>query len=199
VALCSIFPPAGLILCAVTAAELEPLYRYSSDAYHRIIEAGGFDHGARVELIDGLLVEMSPKSREHELAVERLADWLADRDRSRYRLRIAAPLSLADGTEPEPDVAVVAAGAADPYHPATAELVIEVAVSSLHRDLIVKASKYADAGVPLYLVVDLAGRRVIEHADPRDGAYRSVRDVEALDARIPGVAPLPATELFATG
>ena len=138
-----------------------------------------------MELIDGLLVEMSPKSREHELAVERLADWLADRDRSRYRLRTAAPLSLADGTEPEPDVAVVATGAADPYHPATAELVIEVAVSSLHRDLVVKASKYADAGVPLYLVVDLAGRRVIEHADPRDGAYRSVRDVEALDARNP--------------
>jgi Uma2 family endonuclease len=180
----------------VTAANLEPLHRYTSDEYHRLIEAGGFDEAARVELIDGLLVEMSPKSREHELAVERLTDWLADRDRSRFRLRAAAPLSLADGTEPEPDVAIVAAGATDPYHPASAELVIEVAVSSQRRDLMIKAPKYAAADVPVYLVVDLDGRRVIEHTDPRDGAYRSVCEVAQLDARVPGVSPLPSTELF---
>jgi len=181
----------------VTAADLEPLHRYTSDEYHRLIEAGGFDEGARVELIDGLLVEMSPKSREHELAVERLLDWLADRDRSRFRLRAAAPLSLADGTEPEPDVAVVAAGVADPYHPAGAELVVEVAVSSQRRDLLVKALRYAAAHVPVYLVVDLDARRVIEHTDPRDGVYRSVGEVEQLDARLPGVAVLPAADVFA--
>jgi len=181
----------------VTAADLEPLHRYTSDEYHRLIEAGGFDEGARVELIDGLLVEMSPKSREHELAVERLLDWLADRDRSRFRLRAAAPLSLADGTEPEPDVAVVAAGVADPYHPAGAELVVEVAVSSQRRDLLVKAPRYAAAHVPVYLIVDLDARRVIEHTDPRDGVYRSVGEVEQLDARLPGVAVLPAADVFA--
>lgn len=172
---CSKIPPVVRILRAVTAADLEPLHRYSSDEYHRLIEAGGFDPGGRVELIDGLLVEMRPKSRE--LAVERLTDWLADRDRTRYRLRTAAPLSLADGTEPEPDVAIVAVGVDDPSHPAHAELVVEVAASSQRRDLMVKAPKYAAAGVPLYLVVDLDGRRIIEHTDPRDGLYRRVGDV----------------------
>ena len=181
----------------MTVGDLEPLHRYSSDEYHRLIEAGGFGAGARVELIDGLLVEMSPKSREHELAVERLADWLADRDRSRYRLRIAAPLSLEDGTEPEPDIAVVACGRPDPYHPATAELVIEVAASSQRRDLQVKASKYAAAGVPVYLVVDLDGRRVVEHTEPDDGVYRSVREVSRLEPRLPGVQPLAAADLLA--
>jgi Uma2 family endonuclease len=187
--------PAGRILCAVLAADLEPLHRYTSDQYHRIIEAGGFGEGIRVELIDGLLVKMSPKSREHERAVERLTTWLAV-DRSRHRLRVAAPLSLADGSEPEPDVAVVATGVADPYHPASAELVIEVAASSQRRDLMVKAPMYAAAGVPVYLVVDLDGRRVIEHTDPRDGVYRSVGDVEQLDSRLPGVPPLAAADVF---
>ena len=33
--------------------------RLSLDEYHRLIESGGLDEGARVELIDGLLVAMS--------------------------------------------------------------------------------------------------------------------------------------------
>ena len=91
----------------------------------------------------------------------------------------------------------MAAGVADPYHPAGAELVVEVAVSSQRRDLLVKAPRYAAAGVPVYLVVDLDARRVIEHTDPRDGVYRSVGEVEQLDARLPGVAVLPAADVFA--
>ena len=181
----------------MTVTDLEPLHRCSSDEYHQLIEAGGFREGSRVELIGGLLAEMSPRTREHELAVERLADWLADRDRGRYRLRTAAPLSLADGDEPEPDIAVIAAGTPQPYHPASAELVIEVAVSSQRRDMLVKAPKYAAAGVGVYLVCDLQTRRVIEHTDPCDGAYRAVREVAALDSRLPGVPVLAAGELFA--
>jgi hypothetical protein len=36
------------------------------DEYHRLIEAGAIDEDARLELIDGLLLELSPKTREHE-------------------------------------------------------------------------------------------------------------------------------------
>jgi Uma2 family endonuclease len=75
--------------------------------------------------------------------------------------------------------------------------VIEVAVSSQRRDLMVKAPKYAAAGVRVYLVVDLDARRVIEHTDPRNGVYRSAVEVEQLDAGLPGVAPLRAAELLA--
>jgi Uma2 family endonuclease len=52
------------------------LHRISAEEYHRLIEAGGFDEEARIELIDGLLVDMSPKSPAHENAIL-LADLLA--------------------------------------------------------------------------------------------------------------------------
>ena len=162
------------------AAELEPLHRYSLSAYHRLIEAGAFED-AHVELLDGLLADMSPKSREHENAVEHLVDWLsAGLDRARYQLRVASPLTLA-GSEPEPDVAVIARSTARPYHPASAALVIEVSVSSLRRDLGVKAGLYAAAGIGEYWVADLAGQRVICHSGPADGRYTHTRVATAGD------------------
>jgi Uma2 family endonuclease len=181
----------------VSAAELEPLHRYTSAEYHQLIEAGAFQQ-ARVELIDGLLVEMSPKSREHERALEALHRWLVGwLDLAQYRLRVQMALSLADGTEPEPDLAVVPADAPDPYHPATAALIIEVAANSQHRDLIVKSARYAAAGVPVYVVVDLDARRVIDHTDPTPDGYRTVRQVNQLEARLPGASVLDAADLFA--
>ena len=43
-----------------------PLHRFSLEEYHRLIEAGGFDEDARIELIDGLLVDMSAKTAPHD-------------------------------------------------------------------------------------------------------------------------------------
>ena len=57
-------------------SDLEPLHRLSLDEYHQLIESGGFDEDARIELLDGLLVEMSPKTPEHERAISALAEWL---------------------------------------------------------------------------------------------------------------------------
>ncbi len=57
-----------------TAPDIGHVHRLSTGDYHRLIEAGGFDENARVELIESLLADMSPKTREHENAVA----WLAD-------------------------------------------------------------------------------------------------------------------------
>ncbi len=38
------------------------IHRLTADEYHRLIESGGFDEDTRIELIDGLLLDMSPKS-----------------------------------------------------------------------------------------------------------------------------------------
>jgi hypothetical protein len=58
-----------------------------------------------------------------------------------------------EDSEPEPDLAVIALNAPRPYHPATATLIVEVAVSSLRRDLGTKAELYARASVPQYWVL----------------------------------------------
>lgn len=154
--------------------ELAQLHRLSIEEYHRLVEAGGFDEDARVELLDGLLAEMSPKTRAHENAIAWLARWLMRSvDLGVFEVRVASPLTLGD-SEPEPDLAVISLDAPRPYHPATAALVIEVAVSSQRRDLAVKPRLYAAAGVMEYWVLDLDGRRLVVHSQPAAGEYTRV-------------------------
>jgi Uma2 family endonuclease len=150
------------------------LHRLSLEEYHRFTESGGFDEDARIELIDGLLLDMSPKTAEHENAIA----WLNQRlvlavDLARFEVRVASAMTL-ERSEPEPDLIVIERGAPRPYHPGSAALVIEVAVSSQQRDLRVKPRLYARAGIPLYWVIDVDRRRAVVHADPGPDGYARV-------------------------
>lgn len=160
-----------------------------------MIESGGFDEDSHIELLEGLLVRMSPRTREHENAIEWLNDWLMFRiDRKHYKVRVASSLTL-DDSEPEPDLAVIPVGVARPYHPATASLVVEVAVSSLRRDLMQKTTPYARAGVLEYWVIDLAGRRAVVHRRPGDDGYAESFVVGAGDELTAASVELPPLEL----
>jgi Uma2 family endonuclease len=176
------------------------LHRISPDEYRRLVEAGVFDEDARVELIHGLLLDMSPKTRAHENAIawlNRLLVTMLDADR--YEVRVAAPLTIGS-SEPEPDIAVIERSAPRPNHPATATLVIEISVSSLARDLHEKPPVYAQAGVPSYWVVDLDARRVIIHGAPWDETYTRI-DVMGEDGELTapglGLPPISVAELLA--
>ena len=84
--------------------------------------------------------------------------------------------------DPEPDAVVLRA----PYddfsgkaHPEDIQLVIEVSDSTLATDTTIKAALYCRAGLPDYWVLDIKGRRImgrriIEHREPLEGAYRSI-------------------------
>jgi Uma2 family endonuclease len=177
---------------------IDQVHRLTVAEYHRLIESGGLDEDTRVELIDGLVVDMSPRTREHENANTWLNRWLVSScDWERFEVRAAAALTL-ERSEPEPDFAVVPLDVPRPYHPGTAALVIEVSVSSVRHDLLVKSRVYAVAGVDEYWVVDLAKRRVLCHRDPRpDGLYHDVRDIPA-DGRITATSvELPALDVAA--
>jgi Uma2 family endonuclease len=176
------------------------VHRFSLEEYHRLIEAGGFDEDARVELIDGLLVDMSPKSPAHENAIAWLLRVLMRSvDLDRFEVRVSAALTTGT-SEPEPDIMVIEPDAPRPYHPGTAVLIIEVAVSSQKRDLRHKPPIYAAAGVPDYWVVDLDGRRVVVHGSPRDGGYERVEVVgpngELVASRLE-LPPISVAELLA--
>jgi Uma2 family endonuclease len=167
------------------AVDPERLLRLSLDEYHRLIEAGGLDEDARVELIDGLLVALSPKTPAHERALTWLLAWLfAHVDQRRYMVRAGSPLTLA-GSEPEPDLSVVERGTPEPYHPATAALVVEISHSSLGHDLGAKAALYATANVTELWVVDLDGGRVLVHRHPRGDGWDE-QEVASADGRVVG-------------
>jgi len=157
-----------------------PLQPLTLDQYERMVEVGVLGEDDRLELLDGMLVAVSPPGAPHAETVGRITDWAYDSvDRSRFAIRVQQPLRCLPASEPEPDLALVATGAYFAQHPSEAALVIEVSVSSAPVDLNVKRSVYARAGVREYWVVLTAARVIRVHRDPQAGGYASVEDVTA--------------------
>jgi Uma2 family endonuclease len=73
--------------------------------------------------------------------------------------------------------------------PKDLQLVAEVADTSLTFELTVKAALYARAGIVEYWVLDVSGRRLVVHRDPRDGRYRSIADFSGQESVAPLAAP----------
>jgi Uma2 family endonuclease len=184
---------------ATLAASPLELHRLSIEEYHQMIRCGGLEEGARFELIDGLLLDMSPKSPEHENAIAWLVDWLLTHlDHARYQHRVCGALTIGT-SEPEPDLMIIERTGPRREHPSRALLVVEVALSSKERDLELKPDLYAGA-VEEYWVVDLQARRVVVHRDGADGAYRQIDVVPAgaeLSTQALDLGRLPTGELFA--
>jgi Uma2 family endonuclease len=142
------------------------------EQYHRFPEFE--DGGKRMELIRGILIEKMSKSPLHSSIARRLFMLLQGAMPPGFILLREDPLTFAD-SEPEPDLAMVRGEEQDfaNSHPTTAELVIEIAVSSVALDR-EKAAIYAEAGVAEYWIVLPAERRVEVYRRPEGGRYADV-------------------------
>ncbi len=169
-----------------------PVHPLTVDDLAAMVDAGILGEDDHIELLDGVLVEMSPQGEAHAHAIRRLTMRLvpiaaaAGLDVSpQCPLKVVSPISL-----PEPDLAIVPAGGWD-AHAAQALLVIEISVASRAIDLGRKAAIYAAAGIPEYWVLDLDRRRLVVHRDPAGDHYTTV---DALtDADSVTAAHLPLT------
>jgi Uma2 family endonuclease len=152
--------------------------RLTVDEYHRMIQARIVHEDEPLELVDGLLVSMTPQGVPHARVIQRLNRALIDALGPEYAVRPQLPLTLGVSSEPEPDLAVVEREEAEAidHHPRTALLVIEVGGDSLRYDRTVKAALYAGAAIPEYWIVDVEKRCVEVHREPEAPArrYRTV-------------------------
>ena len=131
----------------------------------------------RIELLRGVLVPMSPIGPPHSGTIDLLTRLLVLALEGKATVRVQNPFAALDDSEPEPDFSVVPLGDYRTAHPERAELVIEVAKSSLRRDRGVKLHIYAENGVPEYWIVNLRDQRIEVHTDPSPEGYRTVRSV----------------------
>ncbi|MCH5374790.1 MAG: Uma2 family endonuclease [Planctomycetes bacterium] len=153
----------------------------SVEQYHRLSQEGII--AERTELLRGVIIERMTKSPLHTYVVQMLVKWLEAAIADDRYVRKEEPLSLVD-SEPEPDIAVVS-GSPVQYrgqHPGRADLVIEVAISTvgLDRD---KAEIYAEAGIPEYWVVIPEEQAVEIYRDPTASGYavsERLSDAEAV-------------------
>jgi Uma2 family endonuclease len=129
----------------------------------------GWFTGQKAELLEGEIVVTSPQGPLHYSSLERVARVLAVVLPAPYAVRMQGPLDLGPHTEPEPDVAVVAARA-DGYasaHPQTALLLVEVSDTTLASDRSRKGSLYARAGIADYWIVNLVDGQLEVYRNPR--------------------------------
>ncbi|MBW0001186.1 MAG: Uma2 family endonuclease [Verrucomicrobia bacterium] len=132
--------------------------RFTIEEYYRLVEAGILEEDARVELLDGQIIPMSPIGPRHEWLVRQLRRALEPQQHGRFETDKGRPLPVPDHDEPEPDLLLYRPGAADPQHhvrPADVFLVVEVSQTSLDHDLGFKANLYQRAKIPEYWVVAL--------------------------------------------
>lgn len=154
-------------------------HRFTVDEFHRMAETGILSPDARVELINGEIVEMTPVSPRHEARVRRIQRWLEALLGTDALVSKESPVTL-PAAEPHPDISV-AKWRDDLYEhahltPADIFLLIEVSDSSVLYDRNVKSKMYAEAGIPEFWLVNLKRDTVVVFRSPRKSEYTEVWD-----------------------
>jgi len=166
---------------------------FTVNEYHRMADAGLFAD-ERVELLDGVIVTMSPIGKRHWRRHATISAYLQEMLGASVLIVPQGSFPLGDRNEPQPDIAVVA-----PHVDESTELVppqdiyamVDIAESSLAIDLGPKLRLYARFGIRDYVVVDLAANVLLHHTEPDDFGYRRVERLgpgATFDLhRVPGV------------
>lgn len=169
----------------------QPMRRLLRREYDELV-ARGFFADERIELLRGVLVEMSPQGAAHAS----ISEWLHELfvralPAGQCRVRSHSPFAATDDSEPEPDVIVAPRVAGDWAHPTQALLLVEVTLDSLRKDRRLKLGIYAEAGVPEYWIVDIDGGQIEVYTQPEGRAYlrceRFGRSALLRPTRLPGV------------
>ena len=180
----------------VRAVSLPPRKKskWSVEEFHRVRATGVWD-GLRTYLIRGEIWEQGEMNPPHAVIVGLVQDVLRALFGVGFTVRAQVPLVLTDSS-PFPDLAIVKGQQRDylKVHPTTAELIVEIADSSLFEDTTTKAEVYATGGILDYWVIDVENRLLIVFRDPAplpDGglAYRIRLELGIADAIAPLAAP----------
>ncbi len=167
----------------IDEAAVRPL---TFDEVLQMVEAGILGKNDRVELVDGVLVEMSPQGIDHSDVVTDLARLLFSTYPATFDVRVQTTHPLDPWQFREPDLVVSHRIRGRWPEPGDVVLVIEVAQTSIRYDTGRKARDYAAWGVRDYWVVDIDRRQLIVHTDLDADGYRTIATISETVAR-----PLP--------
>lgn len=168
--------------------------RFSVEELSKIAPAlHALDLPYRIELIEGVLVQLPFNRSHHGLVAAKLSIALhVALETDVLTVLTGAGVQFSPHTVRKPDIVVVGqfAPSGSYLDAADVRLGIEVADrDALALDLGPRKLRFAAAGVPDYWVVDVEGERVRRFSAPRDGDY-AVAEEQGFDAPL----PVPGTD-----
>jgi Uma2 family endonuclease len=170
--------------------------------------------GYRVEIIGGLIVVSPPPNGAHARALSRLRRPFvaAGLDGDETEVLEGLGLWLPAGAEDYaiPDLVVVDADFEDHlvenncYDPIAFRFVLEVTSSNYQNDLRAKVTAYAQAKIPVYVIVDRKHQRLHVLTDPTGDTYETHRvhapgEIVALPDSIGAKVTLDVAEILKAG
>jgi Uma2 family endonuclease len=168
-------------------------HRFNVNEYYRMGETGILQPDARVELLDGEIFDMSPIGPFHGGVTKYLNHAFSVVSKGRWIVTAGDPVHLDDYSEPQPDIMLVKP-TKDFYrkrHPQPADvyLLIEVADTTLLRDINEKLPVYGRSGVAEVWIVNLNDETIEVYRQPQFTGYGTRTVLSAGDLAEPQTFP----------
>jgi Uma2 family endonuclease len=178
---------------------VQTTHRFTVTDYHRMAETGVLRPDARVELLDGRIIDMSPIGPLHGGVVKRLNRHFHHLSRGRWLVSTQDPVRLDEFSEPEPDVMLLKP-APDDYtsrHPRPEDvfLLIEVSDTTLELDREEKLPAYGRAGIPEVWIVNLNDGTIEVFREPHFAGYTTKAVFRGGDQVSPAAFPDAAVDV----
>ena len=155
-------------------------------------EVSILDPDERVELINGEIIQMSPIGNRHLGVVSRITAFLVPRLLGTYNVHTQSPVKIGQYSEPEPDLMVTPHRddfyASAGVYPENVLLLIEVADTTLKKDIQIKVPLYAQAAIPEIWIIDLKDDVIHQYTNLQEGQYQQdsfSRDDQITATRLP--------------
>jgi Uma2 family endonuclease len=186
-------------MIAVMPEDLVRRHRITVEEYYRMAEVGLLSPEARVELIEGEVIDMAPIGDRHQSVVDRLAELLILTAAKRVTVRQQGPVRFDRYTELQPDFAILKRRQGRAIHPGPSDvlLLVEVSDSSFPYDRKVKLPLYAQHGITEVWIIDVGRPAFHTFHSPTGSGYAH----QAMTARPSTITlkALPEMELNLTG
>jgi Uma2 family endonuclease len=174
-------------------------HRFNVEEYYRMAETGVLKPDARVELLNGQIIDMSPIGPFRGSVTKYLIQAFTDANRGNWVMQVQDPVRLDDRSEPQPDLALLKRSP-DFYrkrHPQPQDvfLLIEVSDTTLLSDREEKLPAYGRAGIPEVWIVNLIDLTVEIYREPHFTGYEKKTVLRAGDKAIPAAFPNVAVDV----
>ena len=152
----------------------------------------------KTELINGVIYDMVPPGPNHSYVVGEIAKFLIMNLHDEI-IRQEQPVQLLSNNVPQPDIAILKHSETGYKisHPEAKDVIalIEVSDSTLSYDSTDKMRLYAQAGIPLYFIVDLTKKTILKHTELDKKGYKRIQKCQNIQIKSLSVL-IPMNEIM---